>query len=380
MRRKARPEAEGDEPGREGSRRARRARKTRELQPTDPDAYEGKEMHFLDHLEELRVRILRSMVYVAIASLVCVGMAQEEIIAFVMEPAAKALGEDPMGNSNMIFTEMMAPLMTWLKIGLLAGLVISLPFVMLEAWGFIAPALTRRERRVGYLAVLACPGLFVLGAAFVYTIFPTALAFLMQFKNYFPGAQFLLDPAKYLNMMLTLMTGMGLVFQMPVVVAALVRIGLLSSGFLVRVWRHAMVVLLVIAALITPTWDPVNLSITVGPMVALYFLSIAIALVIERGNRKREAAERDEYRLFDAPLAPAEPEPTPPAPAALGEGDPEGDGTLLPPRSVPLTAEPPVILGPPRGGGIAPPAEREESADDETAPSADPEGPAEPPD
>jgi sec-independent protein translocase protein TatC len=389
MPRRARRVRDGERPVRR--RKRREEKQVRALQPVDPDAYEGQEMHFLDHLEELRVRLLRSLIYVTVSSLICVGLGQRSIIDFVMEPAVKALGADAAGTSGFIFTEPMAPMMTWLKIGLLAGLAISIPFVMLEAWGFIAPALTRREKRVGYTAVLACPGLFLAGAAFIYLVIPTALKFLMQFKDLFPNTRFLLDPAKYLNMMLTLMTGMGLVFQMPIVIAVLTRVGIITSATLLRFWRHSIVIWLVIAAVITPTWDPVNLSITATPMILLYFASILIAKVIERGNRRREAAERDVYEVFDESLPEGRPDPEPPATPALPMADPEGHVTTPTAESVIESATPYIdhALGAdgvlePRGDAELEPGRGEERVDDTATedPSADdePERPTEPED
>lgn len=333
----------------------RRGRRTRALKLADPDVYDGREMHFLDHLEELRTRILRAMIYVVVAVMLSIGWCFHDaqdgkgltVVNFVMRPANEALranaettgvesspaevdtaakpAEDGAGHKGkLIFTSPLEPMMTLLKIGLLVGLAASMPFIGLEIWGFVGPALTRREKSVGYIVVLVCPALFVTGASFIYLILPTALKFLLMFTRFFEDAEFLLNPNQYLNMMLTLMAGMGCVFQMPVVIGVLVRIGLVSSAALLRFWRHATVIMIVLAAVITPTWDPLNLSIVVAPMMALYFGSIVLAKFIERGNRRREAAERERYEVFEPSLPPPYPEPrldeSEPPP-----GDPEED-------------------------------------------------------
>lgn len=255
----------------------------------DEDVYEGEELDFLEHLEELRVRILRSFLYLAVSTIICIGVARDAIVELVMKPGVTALGG---GSGKFLFTKPLDPMMTWLKIGLLAGLVIALPFIAYEVWGFVRPALSRRERRYAYIVVLACPTLFLSGAAFIYAVFPLALRFLVGFAGYFPNSQVALQPSEYLGMLLTLMIGMGLVYQMPVVVAVLARLEVVSSAGLLRVWRYAIFGVVVVAAIITPTWDPINLSIVALPMVALYFISAGVARLVEVQARRREQAVR----------------------------------------------------------------------------------------
>jgi sec-independent protein translocase protein TatC len=372
--------------------RPRRLRKdTRAVAISDPDAYEGREMHFLDHLEELRVRIIRGFLYIAVATGGSIYFCMKEatgdrgsgIINFVMHPAQEAVGE----HGKFIFTQMLEPMMTTMKIGFLVGLAFCMPLLGAEIWGFVAPALTRREKRIGYVVVLICPVLFLMGAAFIYLVIPTAFKFLLQFTQLFPDATFMLNPNQYLNMMLTLMAGMGLVFQMPVVIAVLARLGIVSSAFLLRYWRHAIVLFVVLAAILTPTWDPLNLTITTVPMVFLYFGSILIAVIIERGNRKRDAAQRDRYEIFEPPLPPAAaPEyaerDASLAPETPAEGDPEGDVTPSAAESViegevwqDTESDDPPVSPEPRGDALLEPGRGEERAE-----HSEPEGAPEPED
>lgn len=246
-------------------------------------------MEFLDHLEELRVRLIRMVVYVVVAAIVCIAIAGGSIVDLATRPILKAL---PEAGGEMLITRPFEAMVTWLKVDALAGLIIAMPFVGYELWGFIAPALSRRERRLASTIVLACPVLFVAGALFIYFVFPLALRFLISFAAFFPNTKVMLNPKETIGMMLTLMLGMGLVFQTPVVIAALAKLGVVSAKGLLSVWRYAIVVIITVAAILTPTWDPVNLGIVAGPMVALYFCSAGIAALIERSDRKREERRR----------------------------------------------------------------------------------------
>jgi sec-independent protein translocase protein TatC len=255
----------------------------------EEDEYEGEEMEFLDHLEELRVRLLRMIVYVVVAAIVCIAIAGGTIVPLATEPIRKALPET---GGQMLITKPFEAMVTWLKIDALAGVLIAMPFVGYEVWGFIAPALSRRERKLASTIVLACPALFISGALFIYFVFPMALRFLISFAEFFPDTQVMLNPKETIGMMLTLMLGMGLVFQMPIVIGALAKFGVVTSRGLLGVWRHAIVVIMIVAAFLTPTWDPVNLGIVAGPMVLLYFSSIGIAGLIERAEARREARRK----------------------------------------------------------------------------------------
>ncbi len=255
----------------------------------EEDVYEGEEMEFLDHLEEFRVRLIRMVVYVVVAAIVCIAIAGGSIVDLATQPIRRALPET---GGEMLITRPFEAMVTWLKVDALAGLIIAMPFVGYELWGFIAPALSRRERRLASTIVLACPGLFIAGALFIYFVFPLALKFLISFAAFFPDTKVMLNPKETIGMMLTLMLGMGLVFQMPVVIAALAKFGVVTARGLLTVWRHAIVVIVIVAAILTPTWDPVNLAIVSGPMVLLYFSSAGIAALIERSDRKREERRR----------------------------------------------------------------------------------------
>ncbi len=296
-------------------------RKSGPRRPVDPDAYEGEELHFLDHLEELRIRMIRSIAYVLVAAVICVGFAGNALIELAMEPALKAFEGI---NSSFIFTKPMDPMMTWLKVGLISGVIVAIPFVALEAWGFVAPALTVRERRAGYIVMLVCPALFLCGVVFIYFVIPLALKFLFQFTSLFPNTVLLPEPSVYLGMLLTLMFAMGVVFQMPVVVGVLARLGLVTGAGLAHFWRHAVVGCVALAAVITPTWDPVNLSIVAGPMIGLYYISIGVALLVEKGMRRLDAEREARWEAEDntARVAPSG-DPEGPAPTLATAEEPE---------------------------------------------------------
>ncbi len=339
-------------------------RKSDPRRPVDPDAYEGEELHFLDHLEELRIRLIRSIAYVLVAALICVGFAGNALIELVMEPALKAFEGI---NSNFIFTKPMDPMMTWLKIGLISGVIVAIPFIALEAWGFVAPALTVRERRAGYVVMLICPFLFLCGVVFIYFVIPLALKFLFQFASLFPNTVLMPEPGVYLGMLLTLMLAMGVVFQMPVVVGVLARLGIVTGEGLLRFWRHAVLGCVALAAVITPTWDPVNLSIVAGPMVGLYFVSIGVAALVEKGLRRLDAERDSRWEAEDQAAGvvdPGDPEGDPPALASAEEPEGEDDAADANPAEAPSGEEEPTTE--PTSTGFAPSPADEGRADNRT--------------
>jgi sec-independent protein translocase protein TatC len=254
------------------------------LAPLDPDDDEespGGKMSFLEHLDELRKRIVNSCIAIGVGILVTFAFI-ERIFNFLLAPTRKVL---PPGV-KIIYTQPGEAFGMYVTVSLIAGAVIASPYVMYQVWMFIAPGLYSREKRMAFPFVLFTTVGFIGGAAFNHFV---AFPFLMRFFAQFNGVDLAFMPrledtfSLYTKMLL----GMGLVFQMPAVVFFLAKMKLVTAGFLWRHGKYAILIAYIIAAVITPTGDPVNQTIFAAPMIVLYFLSIIIAWVVNpRSGRK----------------------------------------------------------------------------------------------
>ena len=243
-------------------------------------------MSFLEHLEELRRRIIYSLVSVA----VCFGVAwnyADRIFYFMQRPILEALRNHKL-DERLVYLSPTEPFNLYLKVGMVAGLFLASPLVLYQVWLFISPGLYRREKRYVMPFLVFTVGLFLAGGYFGYRlVYPAALDFLLGY-----GAQFrpMITVGEYTDLFLTVILGLGLVFEMPVLVFFLALMGVVDAGFLWRNLRYAVLVIFFLAALLTPTTDIVNLCIFAAPMIALYLLSIGIAWLVHPKRRKARAA------------------------------------------------------------------------------------------
>ncbi len=244
----------------------------------------GAKMTFLEHLDELRKRLTVSLSAILVGCLVAFTFVTK-LYAFIMDPLNALL---PKG-SGFIFTEPMEAFFLNVKMALLAGIILAMPVILLQAWLFIAPGLYSKEKRLAIpFIVLATVG-FVGGAAFAhYLLFPWMWIFFASFAT--DKLTFLprIEPvfALYVKMVLA----MGLVFQMPAIVYTLARIGLVTARFLIKSFKYAILIIFVSAAVITPSGDMVTQTLFAVPMIGLYIISIGIAWVF-RKRRPKEPVE-----------------------------------------------------------------------------------------
>ena len=233
----------------------------------------GGKMSFLEHLDELRRRLVVSVVSILVGFLIA--------FAFIMVPLSKIL---PPGG-KLIYTEPTEAFMLQMKVAALAGLVIAAPIITWQLWLFIAPGLYAKEKRFAVPFVLFSTTSFVVGVAFAhYVVFPAAWAFFASYTNDY--MTFMPKISDAFGLYSYMLLAFGIIFQMPVLVLALARMGLVTAGFLWRHTKYAILIIFILAAVITPSSDVVNQSIMAGPMIVLYMLSIVIAWVF--GKRKRE--------------------------------------------------------------------------------------------
>lgn len=188
-------------------------------------------------------------------------------------------------NDKLIVTTAMEPFSLYLKVSLYAAICLSLPFLLFQVWGFVAPGLYPHERAYVTPFILLSTISFLLGAAFAYyVIFPPAARYLLGLGSDF---RLLLKADEYFDFIIIVMLGMGVVFQMPAVTYVLARIGLVTAGFMVKIWKTAMIVILICAALLSPTADIANLLLFAAPMLVLYVVSIFVAWIF---NKPRTAS------------------------------------------------------------------------------------------
>jgi sec-independent protein translocase protein TatC len=231
-------------------------------------------MSFLEHLDELRKRLVQSCIGVAVG--VCIGFAFiNPVVNFILKPTWNVL---PPG-SRMIYTQPGEAFGLYVQIGLIVGVVLATPWIMYQVWLFIAPGLYAHEKKFAVPFVLMSTIGFVGGAAFnLYIVFPFMITFFASFNTadlvFMPRLEDVFD--LYTKMLL----GMGLVFQMPTVVFFLAKMRMVTAGFLLRNFKYAVLIIFIVAAVITPTGDMITQTIFAAPMLGLYALSILIAWAV----------------------------------------------------------------------------------------------------
>jgi sec-independent protein translocase protein TatC len=229
-----------------------------------------------DHIEAFRTHLLRSLLALTLAV----------IISFIFtQPLIKYLALPIGGLEALKAIEVTESIGVFMKVALLSGVVLSLPYIAFEFWLFAAPGLRPRSRSFGLIAIPLASLLFIGGMAFAYYIMlPTALPFLINFM----GIQAQLRPQSYYNFVTGVMFWIGVAFEFPLVIYALTAIGLVKPKILAEQWRLAIVLIAVLAAAITPTVDPVNMTLVMAPMTLLYFVSIGLSKIAYRGRVRQE--------------------------------------------------------------------------------------------
>ena len=257
-----------------------------QLPPDEEDdtSVAGK-MSFLEHLDELRKRIVRSCLAIAFGVLATFYWIQP-IFNFILAPTRKAL---PPGV-KLIYTEPGEAFSLYITVALIAGVVVAAPFIMYQVWMFIAPGLYSNEKRLAIPFVVFTTAGFVFGAAFNhYIAFPFMMAFFASFNTV--DLAFMPKLEEVFGLYSKMLIGMGIVFQMPTVVYFLAKMKLITARFLVAHFKYAFLIIFIVAAVITPTGDMMTQTIFAAPMVGLYLLSIVIAWVV---GPKRLKASADE--------------------------------------------------------------------------------------
>jgi len=247
-------------------------------------------MSFLDHLEELRKRIFYSLIAVVVGFFACWGY-HEFIFSLMQKPILEALRANGLAE-KLVYLNPTDAFNLYLKLAFLAGLFVTSPFVLYQVWLFISPGLYRNEKRYVFPFMFSTIGLFLSGGYFGYKIvFPAALEFLIGFGKQFTP---MITIHEYTDLFLSVILGLGVVFELPIVIFFLALMGVVSAGWMWKNIRYAILAIFIVAAILTPTPDILNMCIFAAPMVGLYLLSIGIAWLVHPTQRRARQARKEQ--------------------------------------------------------------------------------------
>jgi len=241
----------------------------------------------MTHLTELRTRLIRGFVYIALAMAVA-WIFFDPLYRLMVAPVRGPLEEF---GGQLTVRMLLEGLLVKLEIVLVASVVLASPLIIYEIWAFIAPGLTSSERRAARPLIPAAMLLFLAGVTMGYFLTGPAVKALLRFIP--PETAALLTLNDTILLLLKFYLAFGFGFQLPIIIILLAKLGLVDSRLLATRWREAVVVIFLMAAIITPTWDPITLTLAAIPMVLLYMGTIAVVKLIERGDRKRRQREDD---------------------------------------------------------------------------------------
>jgi sec-independent protein translocase protein TatC len=272
-------------------------------------ARERGTMPLLDHLRELRKRIIRAAFFILIFSIL--GFVYyNQIITTLAEPVCDLKLAQSSGSNNcgsLFISGVLGPLNLQVKVAFLTGIIVSAPFWLYQLWAFIAPALHRKERRKSVLFIIAATPFFTLGAALAYYILPIAIRVLFGFTP--DSLNNLVRFDDYLSFVLRIILIFGLAFELPVFLVSLNLIGVLSGKGILRPWRFAIFGITVFVAAFSPTADPLSMAALALPLIVFYFGAGAIALLVDKKRDKKskqigdnQAADIDQASPIDEPL------------------------------------------------------------------------------
>jgi len=251
-----------------------------ELEPDAP----GR-MSFLDHLDELRRRILYA-VYSVLGAAVIAFFFVRQVLDEITAPMIAVLP-----GKQLLATEALDPIMFFFKAGLFLALMIASPLIMLQVWYFIAPGLYSKEKKLAIPFVAASTLLFLGGAYFGHRVaFRVTWDFLALFNQGLPFQNWMPTASSAFSLYLRIVLGLGLIFEMPVVIFVLARFGIVSAKFLIKNFKYAVLIIFIVAAVASPGQDPASQLIFAAPMMVLYVMSIGVAWLFGKKKPEDEAA------------------------------------------------------------------------------------------
>jgi sec-independent protein translocase protein TatC len=250
-----------------------------------PEQEPGGKMSFFEHLVDLRKRLINSAIAIAIGTMVGVSVS-EKVIGFIARPMQEALRKQHL-DDKLIYTSPAGMINIIITFGLYLGIVIAAPYVLYQVWLFIAPGLYKHERKAVTTFIFSSLFLFFAGISFGYFVMlPYVLNFLTSFQGPFRP---LISINEYFDFILIVMLGLGVIFELPVLIFFLALFGIVTPKFLWKNVRYAILIIAIVAAIVTPTPDATTMLVFMAPMVALYFLGIGVAALVVRNKAKRAA-------------------------------------------------------------------------------------------
>jgi sec-independent protein translocase protein TatC len=242
-----------------------------------------------EHLAELRTRLLRSALYLVIGAIVG-WIVFPQVYHYLAEPILTALAHAARRSpgqvhilqpSTFVFHSFTGPFFLRLKLGVFGGLVIAVPLIVMELWGFVAPGLTPAERKPVRMIAPFSVLLFVIGASLAFWVMRAAVAWFMSYLGDFPNAILLQDPEDYIMFVAKMVLAFGLMFQLPIIMMGLGKVGIIRSAMLQKYWQYLVVGIFILAMIVTPSNDPFSMIVMAIPMVLLFVISIWLVKLVE---------------------------------------------------------------------------------------------------
>lgn len=234
---------------------------------------QDKPMTIIQHLDELRKVLIRSIIFVIAASVFCYAY-REQLVAVLSRPVNNL-------HIKLVFLSPTEALFTQLKVILIAGVILALPFILWQIWSYILPALHVHEKRTLIFLVILSLLLFIIGTGFAYlTVFPIGVRLLLTMG--WTGVEPMISIGNYVSFTISFLLPFGIVFEMPLVILFLARLGIVTPAFLVKKRKFAILIIFVVAAVLTPGPDMVSQALMAGPMLVLYEISILLAKLVKK--------------------------------------------------------------------------------------------------
>jgi sec-independent protein translocase protein TatC len=248
----------------------------------------GARMSFFEHLIDLRKRLVNSLIAIGIGMVIGL-LVSKYFINYIVEPMQKALRANHL-DDKLYYTSPAGYISLVINLGLYLGIVLAMPFVLYQIWLFVAPGLYKHERRGVSSFIVSSMILFLCGISFGYFILlPQMLDFLLRFA-YDGPVKPLISINEYFNLILIVLIGLGLIFEMPILIFILSVFGVVTPKFLLKNFRYAMLIITVLAAIVTPTPDATTMLVFMAPMIVLYFVGVIVSYFVVRKKRARGLA------------------------------------------------------------------------------------------
>lgn len=279
------------------------------LKPARPNQQEKDpegRMPLADHLRELRNRLAKATLAIVIASVVAVAFSQE-LMEFLTSPVPECAVDGPKKGgvcATVVYTDLLSPFTTTVKVVLMAGIVVSCPIWLYQLWAFVAPGLHRNEKKYTYYFAAAAAPLFAAGVYFAYLIMPVSMKVLLSITP--APAENLLSVDKILDFTVRMVLIFGFSFELPLLLIMLNLTGIVTGRRMLGWWRGAVMGIFVFGAVATPSTDPLGMIALSGPIIFLYFVAVGFSLLNDRRRRRNDPdAELDDDEASDLDLTPA---------------------------------------------------------------------------